>query len=425
MFNLQKQKPHNTTNDVAIRFKEAKDKQKPHNTTNDIAIPFKGDKDRQILFDKNGNLAFSEHLLYDYDTNIFETYNIHASNDVFIDGSLNVTSIIKLPGLQLIPQSSNPGDATTLWVNNNHKLCLGLTEIGTLNNNSIITMNSENAIGPTAMIGLKGDTGESGPRGQNGSDGLDGSDGSDGLDGLDGLDGVTGATGAIGPIGVMGPTGQQGIPGEKGETGYMIIQGETGPTGLVGSPGPIGPQGSNGPQGIKGDTGPQGQQGMEGDVGQQGPTGPQGLVGQKGDTGPSGILSYKQDILNITINSAGGITQTRTLVSPLFSYDIKSANGDPNNTANKINISVNKEDIGSYDFNVTNNTGETVSLYVINHIASSNSGVFIGSDDDNIMIISDSTTNSYKFNTFNNLLGNVDNGSKLTMAVTNGIFDTI
>lgn len=105
-----------------------------------------------------------------------------VNGNFHITGKLDVDGLIDPTGLELNPQSSNPGGVTanTLWLNStdSNKLYLGSSEV--------------------SGSGAQGPAGPQGPQGATGPAGADGADGSDG------------AAGATGPTGPAGPAGADG-----------------------------------------------------------------------------------------------------------------------------------------------------------------------------------------------------------------------
>ena len=87
-----------------------------------------GGLNTQVQYNKNGNFAGSPGFTYDE-----TTQNVVIGNNLDIGGKLTVAGLIDPTGLELVPQSSNPGGvaANTLWLdsNNSDKLKQGATNI--------------------------------------------------------------------------------------------------------------------------------------------------------------------------------------------------------------------------------------------------------------------------------------------------------
>lgn len=148
-----------------------------------------------------------------------------------------------------------------------------------------------------------------------------------------------------------------------------------------------------------------------------------GPKGDKGDTDPQGsqgMLSYKQDILLITTSNNGGIKEARTLVSPLLNYDIKAINGESNSNSNKINIAINKIEQGKYNLQIFNKTIETISFYIISHITANNSDISVISYNETA---TPDNHNEYIFCIHEKNGNQIDQDSKITLAITNGTFN--
>ena len=80
----------------------------------------------QVQYNKAGNFAGNPGFTFDE-----VTQNVFIGNDVDIGGKLTVAGLIDPTGLELDPQSSNPSNANTLWLdsNNSNKLKQGATNI--------------------------------------------------------------------------------------------------------------------------------------------------------------------------------------------------------------------------------------------------------------------------------------------------------
>ena len=85
-----------------------------------------GGTNTQVQYNKLGNFSGSPGFTYDE-----TTQNVFIGNDVDIGGKLTVAGLIDPTGLELDPQSSNPSNANTLWLdsNNSNKLKQGATNI--------------------------------------------------------------------------------------------------------------------------------------------------------------------------------------------------------------------------------------------------------------------------------------------------------
>ena len=87
-----------------------------------------GGLNTQVQYNKNGNFAGSPGFTYDE-----TTQDVVIGNNLDIGGKLTVAGLIDPTGLELVPQSSNPGGvaANTLWLdsNNSDKLKQGATNI--------------------------------------------------------------------------------------------------------------------------------------------------------------------------------------------------------------------------------------------------------------------------------------------------------
>jgi len=87
-----------------------------------------GGLNTQVQYNKNGNFAGNPGFTYDE-----VGQNVTIANNLDIGGKLTVAGLIDPTGLELVPQSSNPGGvaANTLWLdsNNSDKLKQGATNI--------------------------------------------------------------------------------------------------------------------------------------------------------------------------------------------------------------------------------------------------------------------------------------------------------
>jgi len=85
-----------------------------------------GGLNTQVQYNKNGNFAGNPGFTFD------ETaQNVVIGNDLNVGGKLTVAGLIDPTGLELTPQSSNPSNANTLWLdsNNSNKLKQGAINI--------------------------------------------------------------------------------------------------------------------------------------------------------------------------------------------------------------------------------------------------------------------------------------------------------
>ena len=85
-----------------------------------------GGLNTQVQYNKNGNFAGNPGFTFDE-----TTQNVVIGNDLDIGGKLTVAGLIDPTGLELTPQSSNPSNANTLWLDstNSNKLKQGATNI--------------------------------------------------------------------------------------------------------------------------------------------------------------------------------------------------------------------------------------------------------------------------------------------------------
>jgi hypothetical protein len=142
-----------------------------------------------------------------------------------------------------------------------------------IDNWSLLTLNSQGEQEFTESQGDTGFTGSQGDTGFTGSQGDTGFTGSQGDVGFTGSQGDVGFTGSQGDIGFTGSQGESGYVGSQGDVGFTGSQGDIGFTGSQGESGYVGSQGDVGFTGSQGDTGFTGSQGESGYVGSQGDPG--------------------------------------------------------------------------------------------------------------------------------------------------------
>lgn len=172
------------------------------------------------------------------------------------------------------------------------KINNAITNVKTINGESIV------GTGNLDVTGAQGPTGPQGPQG------------------VQGIQGPQGIQGAVGPQGPKGESGRSFEivgqvddlndlpPATSVSIGSAYYVGTTAPRDIYAVvryndviqwtnqgtlEGPEGPQGPQGPQGVQGIQGKQGEQGPIGPIGPQGPTGNTGPQGPRGATGPQGV----------------------------------------------------------------------------------------------------------------------------------------